>query len=86
MQFQPGQSGNPGGRPKQDPRIKIMAREKTEEAFAVILECLGDSDKKIALKAAEILLDRGWGKPTQEISGPDGGPLRLLLASADASL
>lgn len=75
--FQPGQSGNPGGRPKQDPRIKIMAREKTEEAFAVILECLGDSDKKIALKAAEILLDRGWGKPTQPISGDeDGAPVQ----------
>lgn len=74
MAFQPGQSGNPGGRPKLDPRLRDMARAKTEEAFAVILDCLADPDKKIALRAAEVLLDRGYGRPTQPISGDEDGP------------
>jgi hypothetical protein len=77
MAFQPGQSGNPGGRAKADPRLKALAREQTERAIGVILECLEDSDKRVALKAAELLLDRGWGRPHQTVGGdPSGEPIK----------
>jgi hypothetical protein len=76
-QFQPGQSGNPTGRPKEDPILKEMARARTAEAFEVVLACLGDEDAKIRLKAAEIVLDRGHGKPPQAHTGPDGGPVEI---------
>jgi hypothetical protein len=80
--FQPGQSGNPTGRPKSDPRLKELARAKTEEAFAVILDCLADPDKKIALKAAEVLLDRGWGRPALDVNvggQEDGVPVQTAV-------
>jgi hypothetical protein len=56
-----------------------MARAKTAEAFNLVLECLSDSDKKVALKAAEIILDRGYGKAAQAVAltGEDGGPIKI---------
>lgn len=62
MAFQPGQSGNPGGRVKADPRLREMAQARTAEAFEVVLECLADENPNIRLRAAEMILERGHGK------------------------
>lgn len=85
MAFQPGKSGNPGGRPKEDPALRIAAREHTEAALQVIVASMGDDDAKVRLKAAEIILDRGYGKPAQALAGADGdGPVELLMRWASA--
>lgn len=80
MPFQPGQSGNPAGRPKQDPRLKEMAQARTADAFAVLEACLQDEDAKVRLKAAEVILDRGHGKAPQAIVGSDDeAPIRMVF-------
>jgi len=65
-QWQPGQSGNPGGRPKILAEVRDLARTSTVEAIETIRRLM--LDEKVApatrLAAAEALLDRGWGKPS----------------------
>jgi hypothetical protein len=63
-----GQSGNPGGRPKADYRIKELAKEKTPLALNTLAYvCEHGENEGARVAAAEALLNRGWGKPTQTI-------------------
>ncbi len=66
-QFQPGQSGNPAGR-QADTSFKELAREKTIEAFQVVLDLMerGRSER-VKLQAAELVLAYGHGKPRQDM-------------------
>lgn len=79
MAFQKGQSGNPGGRPKEDAEIKALARAAGPEAIEKLLELLRGDDRRTALAAAQALLDRGYGKPAQAITGDEGGPIELAV-------
>jgi hypothetical protein len=54
-----GQSGNPGGRPR---GIESICREHTPQAVERLVLALSDEDSRVAVTAASILLDRGWGK------------------------
>ncbi|WP_458438733.1 portal protein [Methylorubrum extorquens] len=66
MAFQPGQSGNPGGRPKAAGRVRDAAREHTEAALAVLVQIATAGESEAArVAAANAILDRGYGKPTQ---------------------
>ena len=81
MAFQPGQSGNPGGRIGVSPRVREAARAHTEAAIMVLAAALEDDNGRTRIAAAEALLDRGWGKPaqTQIVQGNDeGGPVKNI--------
>src|SRR5262249_10403978 len=69
-------SGNPGGRPQASLEVRGLAREHTAEALHTIIEIMrnGRSDS-VKLAAAEAILDRGWGRTAQAITGPEGGPI-----------
>lgn len=77
MPFEPGQSGNPTGRPKKSNKAAGMAREHTDKAIAVLVDKLASEKDDVQIKAAVELLNRGWGKPTEfhEITGEDGEPI-----------
>lgn len=79
MAFQKGQSGNPGGRPKEDAEVKALARTAGPEAIEKLLELMRGDDRRTALAAAQALLDRGFGKPAQAITGDEGGPVELAV-------
>lgn len=75
--FKPGQSGNPGGRPKAVKDLIEAAREHTQEAVGRLAFWMRSEHPAASPMAAKELLDRGWGRPVQpnEHTGKDGEPL-----------
>lgn len=72
--WKPGQSGNPDGRPKTDPELVEAFRARTPRALATLDKAMADyasnattekGDPLVpaaaAVKAAEVVLNRGWG-------------------------
>lgn len=86
--FQPGQSGNPGGRKKLTPEQKQQeldlvraCREKSLAALAVIESLMHTADRdSTRLAAAQFVIERGWGKAVQPVAGDgDGNPIQHSL-------
>ena len=66
--FIKGYSGNPGGRPKDEYNVIELARSYTTEALETLVELMRDGkDERVRGTAAQVLLDRGWGKPKVEV-------------------
>lgn len=66
--FEPGQSGNPNGRPVIPADVKAAAREYTQEALDTLRDLMRKGNPAIRARAAGMLLDRGWGKPVQPVN------------------
>jgi hypothetical protein len=68
--FQKGTSGNPGGRPKVIGDVQELARERSPAAINTLAAIMDDTNAPPAARvaAANSLLDRGYGKPTQPIA------------------
>jgi hypothetical protein len=72
--FKKGQSGNPNGRPKKIPELdKLLADVLGEEkdgvtAAEAILKALRLKATKGDVRAAEVLLDRAYGKSKETVS------------------
>lgn len=81
MPFVKGKSGNPSGRSKADLSIRDAARIHGAAAIAKLVELLGCDDRRTALAAAQALLDRGFGKPSQsiELSGDPDNPVAVAV-------
>lgn len=82
MKFQKGQSGNPGGRPKDSHDVAELARTYTKEATERLVFWMRSDDPRASVAASEKLLDRGHGKPAQSatiaLTGEGGGPLTVV--------
>ncbi len=66
--WKPGQSGNPGGRPKEVAEVKTLARQHTQEALKTLAKLMkSGTPDRTRVAAAEAILDRAWGRPTQAI-------------------
>ncbi len=67
--FQPGQSGNPGGRPRVIAELRELARAHAPEAIAELARLAKDAKSETArIAAIKELLDRAYGKPTQFVA------------------
>jgi hypothetical protein len=72
MPWVKGQSGNPGGRPKQSTEVSALAKAEAPKAFKKLIRLAngqpatdrGDppTNREI-LRAQEMLFERAWGRP-----------------------
>jgi hypothetical protein len=71
MPWVKGQSGNPGGRPKEEHDIRKLACSRGREAIDALYEIMRDEKAPPAARiaASVALLDRGYGRPEQHFSG-----------------
>lgn len=66
--------------------IRSLARAHTDRALQVLAGIMGEprAPHSARVQAAQVLLDRGWGKPAQAIAGADGeGPVKLVIEWSD---
>lgn len=85
--WKPGQSGNPHGLAG-GPVAALMrdvrnATDNGEKVIQVLMAGLANSNWNVKLKAAEMLLERGWGKAPQPlaITGEKSGTVDLSKLS-----
>lgn len=102
MPFQPG--NKLGGRPKDSKWVKHLASQRTEDAIRALTEALDatrvlispkgevvgeEPDHRVRVMAANALLDRAHGKPSQEVTAtvintnPDELHERIITALAE---
>lgn len=84
MPFVKGQSGNPGGRPKAEREVVDLAREASPRAIGRLVELIENRDPRVAIAAANSVLDRAFGKPTQPLANDPDSPITPTTPSVDA--
>lgn len=79
--WQPGESGNPKGGLKKYKVVQDLARVHTVAAISTLAEIMINRNYAAAerCRAAQLMLDRGWGKPETriELTGADAGPVEI---------
>lgn len=83
--FPVGVSGNPSGRRKQDPAIVALLKSKSLSAANTLVELMENPkvSPKVRCQAAEVILDRVYGKAVQPIDasiGGNGDPVVIAFA------
>ena len=75
--WKPGQSGNPGGRPKVAGEVRELARQYGAEAIRRLVGLMHSKNEGVAVRACEALLDRGYGRTVQgvELNSLDKAPV-----------
>src|SRR5437016_1636251 len=85
MPWEKGQSGNPGGRPRESEELKRLILENSKNG-RLLVEILFDflhhaSLERDRLAAAKLLLEYGFGRPIQSmnLAGAEGEPVKIIV-------
>ena len=82
--FLPGQSGNPGGRPKHVTKLIETIQHETHDGRELVdfmMQTFRSGPMRYRMEAAYWLTERGFGKPPQtvELTAEDRGPVVVKL-------
>jgi hypothetical protein len=97
MKCQPGQSGNPGGRPKHTAEVlewRGRCRDFMQRrGWDALEEMANNKTSRDRFRSIELIAAYGYGRPTQPISGdaePEPAPVRVTVVfdkpEADAAV
>lgn len=81
MAFKKGKSGNPGGKKKDTPdvqEVRAYAKSLSMEAIKKLKYWMDNGSEKASVSACSAILDRGLGKPTQEVEHTGGVSIAIL--------
>lgn len=84
--FKKGEAPISPGRPKMPEDVKQAFRALTGEAVKTLTAIMQKGEREgDRIRAAEIILNRAWGTPTQavEVTGADGSALEVLIRYVD---
>lgn len=73
--FPKGVSGNPKGAQKKIPALDKLLSEIPDSDFKAIITALFSKAKKGDVRAAEVILDRSFGKPKDN----EGKPTEMII-------
>ena len=93
MPWEPGQSGNPNGRPSGLKELRSMCRKLSEPGVKALERILTETvidesgnvhnahEGKVIVAAMQIVLTWGWGKPPEYDPKEDGAGIRINTAA-----
>jgi hypothetical protein len=73
--FQPGQSGNPGGKPKKLEELSAKIGEFDAELLERLLEIARHGEHKDSVSAIKLLWGYRFGMPRQVVTDAEGGAI-----------
>lgn len=89
-----GQSGNPKGQPRKLPEISELLEKvlgdrgdgitRAEKILSNLAD-MAEGDDKNSVRAAEVLLNRGWGMPKQKTEVESSGNVTIVWKDAKSS-
>ena len=84
--FVKGSVANPGGRKAVPPEVKEYLQAHTVKAAEKLVALLKSNDANVALKAANSILDRVYGKPETalKVEGQGLGPTVVVIRKGGA--
>jgi hypothetical protein len=86
VRFQPGQSGNPGGRPSLARDFRERCQNFMEADGWKRLNRMARGRGPFAYQALQLIAAYAYGKPSQPITGPDDGPIQFAYAKLESDI
>lgn len=80
-QFKPGKSGNPNGQPRKLPGLDKLLGDISDTDYEEVISAIFKRAKKGDVRAAELILNRAYGKPKENEGLPTEMIIRVIRRS-----
>jgi hypothetical protein len=82
--FEPGQSGNPGGRAKKSEALSVKISEMDDAHRARLEDIAANGEHRDSIQAIRLLWSYAHGLPRQVVTDASGGPVIDVAALVQA--